>query len=91
MRVSGCACECVRVCVCVLACVCVYIYMPVYNVVNNYRIVENFRGRKLSRFGTKQEFRGENFRGLLRSNYYVRSKVHTRSIVHWRTRKTCYN
>ena len=40
---------------------------------NNYicRIVENFRGRKLSHFGTKREFRGENFRGLLQSNYYV--------------------
>ena len=31
---------------------------------NYYRIAENFRGRKLSRFGTKREFRGENFRGL---------------------------
>ena len=25
----------------------------------------NFRGRKLSRFGEKYDFRGENFRGLL--------------------------
>ena len=30
-----------------------------------------FQGIKLSRFGTKQKFRRENFRGLLRSNYYV--------------------
>ena len=29
-----------------------------------YLIAENFRGRKLSRFGTKREFCGENFRGL---------------------------
>ena len=36
-----------------------------------YRIAENFRGRKLSCFGTKREFCGENFRGLLQSNYYV--------------------
>ena len=27
--------------------------------------------RKLSRLGTKREFRGENVRGLLRSNYYL--------------------
>ena len=27
--------------------------------------------RKLSRFGTKREYRGENVRGLLRSNYYL--------------------
>ena len=31
-----------------------------------YRMAGNFRGRKLSRFDTKREFHGENFRGLLR-------------------------
>ena len=36
-----------------------------------YRIVENFRGEKLSHFGTKREFHGENLCGLLCSNYYV--------------------
>ena len=33
--------------------------------------IPNFQGRKLSRFGTKREFHGANFRGLLQSNYYV--------------------
>jgi len=30
-----------------------------------YRIAENFRGRKLSRIGKKNDFRGENFWGSL--------------------------
>ena len=37
---------------------------------STYRTAENFRGRKLLDFSTKQ-FRGENLRGLIRSNYYV--------------------
>ena len=36
-----------------------------------YRIVENFWGKKLSRFGSKREFRGENFRSFLQSDYNV--------------------
>ena len=34
-------------------------------------IAENFRGRKLSCFGTKRKFLGENFCRLVQSNYYV--------------------
>ena len=32
---------------------------------SGYRIAGNFRGRKLSRIGEKDDFRGEIFRGLL--------------------------
>ena len=37
-------------------------YRPSFS---DYRIAGNFRGRKLSRIGEKDDFRGENFRGLL--------------------------
>ena len=40
-----------------------------------YRIPENYRGKERSRFGTKREFRGENFCGFLRSNYYTHMQV----------------
>ena len=41
-----------------------------------YRIAEHFRGRKVSRFGTKREFCGENFRGLLRNVQLLRGCGH---------------